>query len=156
MRKTQLATWQLVTVFILAFSAVFVPKVLSGFIGGQNLPTKQYSLDGRSLTLEIADDESERSIGLSGTPKLALNHGMLLSYTKPTQVPIWMKDMKISIDALWIAPDGKVVAIAKNMQPDSYPKIYYAPQLVSGVLELPAGYADAHGIKIGATLKPVN
>lgn len=155
-RKGPVQLWQLLVVFALALSAILLPKVITSTIGGQNLPMQEYSLDGKYLNIEIADDEKERSIGLSGTPKLEANSGLLLSYIKPQQVLIWMKDMRISIDALWIAPDGRVVAIKKNISPDTYPKIFYSPQRVSGVLELPAGYVDANGIKIGSRLKPVN
>jgi uncharacterized membrane protein (UPF0127 family) len=48
--------------------------------------------------------------------------------------------------------DGQasVVSVEKNASPETYkenpPKIFYPPLAVDLVLELPAGFADAHGI----------
>jgi uncharacterized membrane protein (UPF0127 family) len=50
---------------------------------------------------------------------------------------------------IWLANDGRVVYINDNATPESYPKVFVNVTLARYVLEVPAGYAKAHGVKIG-------
>ena len=64
-----------------------------------------------------------------------------------------MKDMLIPIDIIWIA-DGEVVGVEETVQPEpntpeNQLKLYYPPQPITAVLELPAGSADKYNIKTG-------
>jgi len=63
---------------------------------------------------------------------------------------IWMKDMKFSIDILWLAEDGTVLTIVPNASPDSYPTSFRPTSPARFVLELPAGFASSHDIDIGS------
>ena len=46
----------------------------------------------------------------------------------------------------------KIVDIAPNTSPDTYPKVFYPKDQALYVLELPAGSADKYGIKVGDDL----
>ena len=59
-----------------------------------------------------------------------------------------MKDMKFAIDMVWIASDEAVVGMFTNVAPDTYPKSFAPDGVARYVLELPAGYVAAHGVKV--------
>jgi uncharacterized membrane protein (UPF0127 family) len=58
-----------------------------------------------------------------------------------------MRDMLIPIDIIWIA-DAKVAGLHKELAPGDDSN-FIAPAPVRLVLEVPAGFADRHGIKVG-------
>jgi hypothetical protein len=42
-----------------------------------------------------------------------------------------------------------VIGITKNVPKDSYPNIFHPPGPITYVVEVPAGFADAHGMQTG-------
>lgn len=97
----------------------------------------------------VADTESERARGLSGRETLALDEGMLFVFEEPGTYGFWMKEMRFSIDILWISAEGRVVGVEKSASPDSYPRIFTPPIPIRYVLEAPAGFFDAHQLEVG-------
>lgn len=107
------------------------------------------------LFVTLLLDEGERLRGLGGRQYIADNEGMLFVYEESGYHAIWMKDMYFSIDIVWIDENFRIIDIAKNVPPSSYPKSF-APDIPARyVLEVNAGYADMHGIQIGDTLSLV-
>ncbi len=107
----------------------------------------------------MADTEALREQGLSGRASLAPNTGMLFVFEHRGDWGIWMKVMHFAIDIVFIGDTsdpkvGSVVAVYEDVSPDTYhqtpPKIFYPPLAVPYVLELPAGWAAAHGVKEGS------
>ena len=83
---------------------------------------------------------------------MASNAGMLFDFGQPRQASMWMKDTLIPLDMLFIAPDGKVLAIARNAVPGSLRTI--GPGVpVKAVLELNGGRSEALGIEPGDTVR---
>jgi hypothetical protein len=103
-----------------------------------------------TIYVETAATEVARERGLSGRDSLAPNTGVLFVFDTDGEWGIWMKDMKFSIDILWLAEDGTVVTIAPNTSPDSYPQSFRPTAPAHYVLELPAGFAAAHSIGVGS------
>ncbi|MES2214210.1 MAG: DUF192 domain-containing protein [Patescibacteria group bacterium] len=109
--------------------------------------TGYVALQGVAIPVQIADNFQLREVGLSG--KESLNEGgMLFKFERPATYGFWMKDMNFPIDIVWILKD-KVVHIEGSVEPETYPKVFYPGSPADFVLELPAGYAAAHNIKIG-------
>src|SRR3989344_1798658 len=106
-------------------------------------------LAGQAIRVDIADTVEGRQKGLSGRPGLAEGTGMLFVFPHNGRYGIWMKDMLFSIDILWISDEGFVVDTAKNVSPATYPDSFQPDVPSRYVLELPAGWADAHDVKIG-------
>lgn len=104
------------------------------------------------IRAEVADDETERVLGLSGRDGLAENKAMLFVFEEPETHGIWMKDMKFAIDIVWLNKDKKVITISSNVKPDSYPKRYFPDSDSKYVIELAAGQASKLGIKTHQTL----
>jgi len=97
----------------------------------------------------IADDDAHRARGLMFVKQLAADAGMLFIYDHPQQIAMWMKNTKIPLDMLFVAPDGRVARIAANTEPESL-KIIESGAPVLGVIELNAGTAAKLHIQVGA------
>ncbi len=107
------------------------------------------TLKGTAIRVMLATTAAEREQGLSGKAGLAPDEGMLFVFDTDGEYAFWMKDMLFSIDMVWLSSEGKVVYIAKDVTPATYPASF-APSAPSRyVVELPAGWADAHGIQVG-------
>jgi len=100
---------------------------------------------------EVAATPALRQQGLSGHAPLQENEGMLFVYQEDEDgmQGFWMKDMLFPIDIIWIDTEGRVITIAKNIQPESYPEVFYPARAAQYVLEVQAGFADAHAIAEG-------
>ena len=107
------------------------------------------------IMVEIADTMEERMQGLMGRDFMEEDHGMLFIYDKGLIPIMWMKNMLIPLDILFISPELKVVYIAENVPPcyeeDDADCLRYgdASKTVSYVLELPAAYVEKNGVEIG-------
>lgn len=104
-----------------------------------------------SFKVEIADDTSERSMGLMFRDYLPADQGMLFIFEQTQPVGFWMKNTKLPLDLIFIGEDGKVKAIRQG-EPMSEAVI--APDApVRFVLELNAGTAAARGIESGVQIR---
>ena len=89
---------------------------------------------------------------MGGVKSLGPNEGMLFVFDEPDNHPIWMKDMEIPIDVMWLNEEGEVIHIEKNMKPESYPSSYRSKRPALYVLELGSGSTNRLNIKIGTKL----
>lgn len=106
------------------------------------------------LTTEIADTQALRRKGLMHRTSLAENHGMLFIYADPAERGVWMKNTLLPLDVLFLDATGRIVAILKNLPPclaDPCP-VYRSESPANYMLEVNAGYADRHMLKIGDRL----
>jgi len=103
------------------------------------------------FTVEVAATDDEIRQGLMFREELAPDAGMLFDFGGMRVASMWMKDTLIPLDMLFILPDGKVVAIARNTQPHSLRSVT-AGVPVRAVLELPGGRAKELGIEPGDTV----
>ncbi len=112
---------------------------------------KVVRIGSESLVVEIASTPEAQALGLSGRAGLPLGTGMLFVFQNPSRAGFWMKDMKFSIDIIWIDGD-RVVDIASRVSPpgaDGNVPRYYPRLPASYVLEVPAGFVQDHQVKIG-------
>ncbi len=119
---------------------------------------KTITLGEKSINVEVADTESERSLGLGKRESLGENTGMLFVFEdKDVLRTFWMKDMAIPLDIIWIN-DDKVVKIDKNVPAppantsDENLTQYKAPSPIDYVLEVNAGFSDKNDTKAGDTV----
>ena len=115
------------------------------------------SLAGQTVQVEVAADESTRQLGLGNRSALGLNQGMWFVFDRADNYNFWMKGMRFAIDIIWI-DQGRVVDIASNVQPRVSVKdkdlfIYVPKSPANRVLELTAGWAGQHGLKIGDSVE---
>ena len=100
------------------------------------------------ISVEIADTPDTRATGLMHRDEMARDHGMLFDFGRTQPVSMWMKNTYLSLDMLFIRPDGSIARIAADTEPLSTRTIS-SGEPVNGVLELPAGTAARLGIKAG-------
>ncbi|HRZ30119.1 MAG TPA: DUF192 domain-containing protein [Candidatus Paceibacterota bacterium] len=97
------------------------------------------TIAGKEFKLEIADTNEERQQGLSGRASLPRDTGLLFVFEQPGRYGFWMKEMNFPIDIVWLDKNKKVLGTTKNLQPSSYPKIFYSPENTSYALEINTG-----------------
>lgn len=102
--------------------------------------------------VEIADEQSEREVGLMYRDDLPLNQGMLFDFGTDRLVTMWMRNTPLSLDMLFMDRSGTIVRVAERTTPFS-PAIISSGQPVRYVLELNAGVASAIGIRAGDIAK---
>ena len=114
-----------------------------------HLPRGVMHIGAATINIEIADTDATRVQGLSGRSGLAPNSGMLFVFDHPDKYSFWMKDMHFPIDMVWLSADGTIVSAVQDVDPSTYPRSFTSSTTALFVLELPAHYMQAHGIKIG-------
>lgn len=110
------------------------------------------SMNGRTWSVTVARTAEERQLGLSGTPKLEPDHGMLFVFPEAQIQEFWMKNMNYPIDIVWINGHHQVVGVAEHASPDSYPNTFISPTAVPYVLELNAGMVRSLDIASGTVV----
>lgn len=107
------------------------------------------TIAGKSFSALVSDTEALREQGLSGRDGLGEGQAMLFIFDKSDLLGFWMKDMRFSIDIMWLDADYRVVSFEKSATPESYPKIFFPSAPAKYVIELPAGTLSALGTKPG-------
>ncbi|MDO8532702.1 MAG: DUF192 domain-containing protein [Dehalococcoidia bacterium] len=113
------------------------------------------------LRIDVADTMEKSMRGLSGQPRIPLDYGMLWLFAREGETGIWMKDMLVPIDIVWMSREHRVLRVDANTPPqpgapDRELKIYSPPPGAFSVLEIAAGRAAACGMAPGVAVDFVN
>jgi hypothetical protein len=111
--------------------------------------------DSVRVAVTVASTIAARERGLSGKDGLGTDEGMLFVFDDPGEYRFWMKDMKFPIDILWIRGDA-IADITTDVAVPAPGEVLptYAPRVpVDRVLEVNAGFARAHGLRIGMPVR---
>ena len=152
--------------FYLLIVAVVIGVSLYGFMGNEGqsklrnmLPfhhatfvsgaTVQFGTT--TVSVDVASTPAQMSLGLSGRSSLPSDHGMLFMLGQDSATAFWMKDMKFPLDLIWIH-GGTVIDLDANVPvPTTTTLPLYTPiSPVNYVVEVNAGFAEAHHINIGS------
>ena len=108
--------------------------------------------DGATVDLELATTPEETTTGLMFRPSLSTDRGMLLLWSEERYATIWMMNVLIPLDIVFLDDAGEVIEIVADARPcAAEPCPRFTPDEPSrAVLELTAGSAAAHGVTIGA------
>lgn len=122
-------------------------------------PKTTLILKDEKLNVLVAKTYYQQRKGLGGRESLAPYDGMLFLFSFPAKQGFVMRDMEFPIDIVWLK-QGIVVDIAKNVQiepgtSETVLKQYYPRVEATAVLELSAGWADNHQLRIGDALEVV-
>lgn len=102
----------------------------------------------RQLDIEIADIESERTIGLMHRWSMPDTQGMLFIFEEEEPRSFWMHNTLIGLDIIYIKADGTIESIAKYCVPKSDKSIpSKGPAMY--VLEVQEGFSDIYGLVPG-------
>jgi uncharacterized membrane protein (UPF0127 family) len=100
------------------------------------------------ITVEVADTDSERSMGLMFRRSIGDDEGMIFIYPRDEPISMWMKNTYISLDMIFVRSDGTIHRIASDTEPFSEQTIS-SGENVRAVIEMKAGSAKRLGIKSG-------
>ena len=140
--------WLIIIGILMIVATTFIYVVLP------NLPqsTTDLKLGDGVFRASIAANDTDRAKGLSGVTQLASNQALLMAYPSDSKWGIWMKDMKVPIDIVWLNSNKKVVYIVKNASPEnSASKVFTPKSSAQYVVELPAGSVDSDAITTDTT-----
>lgn len=101
-----------------------------------------------SFSVELADNDNDRSRGLMFRKSLPEGQGMLFDFHQDRPVSMWMRNTYVSLDMFFIRSDGRILRIAEHTEPLSE-RIIDSGGPVRAVLEVVAGTAHKLGIKPG-------
>jgi uncharacterized membrane protein (UPF0127 family) len=102
-----------------------------------------------AFAVEIADTPEARALGLMFRTDLERDAGMLFLFERAGPQTFWMKNTPLSLDMLFIAPDGRVCGLIERATPFSLdPRPSGCDALA--VLEVHGGLAAEIGLRIGA------
>lgn len=138
-----------------------VPVLCSGAVTESCAPDKVSFLTASGpvgFDVEIADDESERAVGLMNRPELRQGTGMLFVYEEPQAVAFWMRNTLIPLDMVFMDEKGTVRHIHENAVPHDETPIPGAkagdpePERLM-ILEIGGGEAARLGVAEGQSMK---
>ncbi|MDO8425309.1 MAG: DUF192 domain-containing protein [bacterium] len=131
------------------WSATTLGASASASFATVRIPEREYT-----ARVDVARTREERIRGLSGREELLAGTGMLFLFGMLDQHHIWMRDMRFSIDIIWIA--GGVVVDTHERLPvpapgtplEQLPYFNPRPQALLAI-EVPAGTVQQYGIAPG-------
>lgn len=148
------------TKYKLPWTLIFVLFTLIGIAGLTGLRTNQtcpfhvnHNNKRQCIVLDRAATPVKRQQGLSGVNGILPSQGMLFVFDQPEVACMWMKDMKFSLDMIWLDTDKRITKIAENVSPETYPKSFCANQPSKYVIEVNAGVAKQADLKLSQQLK---
>jgi uncharacterized membrane protein (UPF0127 family) len=148
-----MSIWRPSTTAILIGGVIaIVIAVAIAFAAANFKPTTNVKLSGGVFSVWTAVDETSRVTGLSGVESLKPNGGLLMAFPSDKSWGIWMKDMSIALDIIWLDSNKEVVHIVKNAGPELSTDTTFTPSKPARyVLELTAGSVQKYDISVGDT-----
>lgn len=122
-------------------------------------PTAHIVVRENELNVLVAKTPEHWYTGLGDRSRLTPFDGMLFVFPVSSRLGFVMRNMRFPLDILWF-DKGKVVDIAPNvpLEPgvtEVNLRVYYPRIDANIVLEVPAGWAQAHGVVIGDAIRAV-
>ena len=121
-------------------------------------PTQEIRLDNVTLDVQVADTQARMEQGLQFSDPLPYNQGMLFVPPSSEVLPMWMPNMKFSLDMMWFDDNGNVIHIEKNVPPCDpsghlpCPVYNQNGQPSKYALEVTSGFVDKYNITTNSKL----
>lgn len=113
--------------------------------------TIEAKLGGQAYQLELVAEPDSRRQGLMGRTELAPGTGMLFDFPEGTRPAIWMRNMQMSLDLLFVDEHARLMQVFSEVPPctASPCAIYQADQPLRFVIEVSPGTAEDLGLQPG-------
>lgn len=107
-----------------------------------------------TVRVEVADDPEEQATGLMNRAELQDLEGMWFVFRQESIAKVWMKNMRIPLDILFVSAQGVIVSLLKNVPPcrQADCPIYSSSAPAKFMLEVNAGFIDRADIDVGDEL----
>ena len=133
-------------VILIIFFVVFV------ILPNMTQPRTDLRLGDGVFRARVALTDNDRAQGLSGVTELAPDQALLMAFPSDDEWGIWMKDMKVPIDIVWLNSNKKVIYIVTDVPADiSTSKVFKPKTPAKYVIEMAAGTADSKAITINSS-----
>ena len=115
----------------------------------QEYPSVKFE-NGKTISLELARTELQRSTGLMNRKNIGEDNGMIFIFDNESILNFWMKDTSIPLDIIFLNKDYNIVNI-KTMQPCLENScISYSSEVESKyAIEVNEGFTKQNNISIG-------
>lgn len=141
---------------ILLFIAIFAGFALLDVDNQPRAVFQTGSLDS-TVTLEVADNQTERAKGLMNRESLCSSCGMLFVFPDSEYRVFWMKNTSIPLDIIFISEDREVINIEQaDPQPNTSDENltrYRSDAPARYVIEVNQGFAEEKGIREGTEVE---
>ncbi len=140
MKKTRILFCSLFVFMLVLFSSVACGKEF----------VKVFFPDGTAITAELAVTDEERQRGLMYREKINADQGMLFIFKEESIKSFWMKNMKFSIDIIWLDREKRIIHIERRVPscPEEPCPTYSSRIPAMYILEMKAGSADQNKLKL--------
>ncbi|HXN07053.1 MAG TPA: DUF192 domain-containing protein [Nitrospiria bacterium] len=143
-------------IFFSALLTIF--SISLSVLSSESKPLKRRTVTlpgGEKIKALIADTEKTRETGLMGVDSLKPVEGMLFLFNGNGFHSMWMKNMKIPLDIVWLSDRKEIIEILNDLPPCRIePCSTYGPPVPSRyVLEIPAGTSRKYKLKTGRALR---
>lgn len=117
-----------------------VAAVWGGEVDGQErLPTVVLGIGGRSVVVEVADEEHERAAGLMHRDGLGEDEGMLFVMERVGPVAFWMRNTGIPLTIAYLDAGGVVMEM-HDLEPYDEVAVPSTFRGIAYALEMPRGW----------------
>ncbi len=125
---------------------ILIVIVIFIFVGFGNKNKVFIKTPNNNYSVILADTDEKRITGLSGTTELSNKDVMLFVFEKEDMHGIWMKDMLINIDIVFLDSEMNVINYYDDVAPSTYPTIFYPERNALYVLEMASGERVRSGL----------
>lgn len=121
-------------------------------------PTADITVGDTPLSVELALEQDEQSLGLGYRNGLTPGTGMLFVFPTAEPRTFWMKGMRFCLDIVWVET-GRITGAAESVCPDppgtedAERERFSSGDPVSFVLEVPAGWLAGNGYGEGTEVR---
>ena len=104
--------------------------------------------DSRHFDVWIANNPGRQEQGLMFVRELQPGQGMLFPQAKPRKMNMWMKDVFVELDIVFVGEKGAIDKIVEHAKPLNLDTLISDKPVIS-VLEIKGGEAASLGLKVG-------
>jgi uncharacterized protein len=113
--------------------------------------------DGAKVRAEVMSHPEDMMRGMMFRKSLAEKRGMIFLHGEAGLYPYWMYQVEIPLDIIWMDQNGRVVEISPDTPPckteaSKCPQ-HGGTKMASMILELNAGAAEKHNIRVGSRIR---
>lgn len=137
---------------IIAIMLIALAIIAYGYFSSiRNIKFTTVKIGDADVNAEVADNAFKKMRGLMFRSSLGEIDGMLFPFDSEGYPGFWMMNTSIPLDIIWMNSTKHVVYIHKNTQPCTITNcpVYKPSASAQYVLEVNAGFTDAHNIKVG-------
>lgn len=139
----RLALWVLTGIFFLILAIAAGAEERSEY----GNPFAWVTIGQVKVKAEVVREPQKLYLGLSHRKELPEGRGMLFVMPAKRVQSFCMRGMQFPLDFIWLV-SGKVAGLVRNVPADFQGSIR-SPEPVTHVLEVPAGFIDRYGVRVG-------